>query len=209
MPIIKCPCCGERFKPKYRKFREFWRKRPQCPHCGAHLEPANPLLFGGLAGVLFGGIILGIRYSGIENQWFVLGIMAAVALVVGSILSKILLRWRPVVPHLTSCAAVKFWSRVRSVALAASITAIALVMLNNYLLMRTFVAEPYSEEALALVENIQKIHHGFLSRAHTGLGIFGLTLVCACFASIMRGRAVDAEWREYEQHKLGSQGSAS
>ena len=119
---IKCPCCGEKFRPEFRKVPGVKARLAQCPGCGVRLEPADltPLAILMLLVVL--ALIFSYRFWGFENVCADVGVVVVAGLAVFVIIARKRPKWLDVLPHIPSSPTVRMWKRVRNIGLIGGLS---------------------------------------------------------------------------------------
>jgi hypothetical protein len=140
MHIIKCPQCGARVSLfGGRSFAQWRQGKRQCPGCGVWLKLSNPILIGGLNGLLLGGFITSSRYWGFSNDWLAFAVVIAVCWPLSLILLKILGHWEVTQEYSEDPPTARMWSRVLAIGLLVVWAGLALPSIIVAFLARKLV----------------------------------------------------------------------
>jgi len=113
---ITCPQCKVKTAIGPRGFRNWFRSERPCRACGANLEMTNPLLVGGLFGLVLG--CLPWALSAVVGTEWAAGLLLALPVILLLFRYAILPlgKWRVVPDSLPDCQAYKTWIRVSWIA---------------------------------------------------------------------------------------------
>lgn len=139
---------------------------------------SNPLLVGGLFGLICGALIISTHHWGFGSEWLRLIVAVALIWLISIPLFGTLGRWHVVSEEAERSPEARKWSLVGGIALAVAVSAVLGMQVCIWLAVRS--SEPESYDKLLFVMRLHK----------TGLLVTGVALVVAAVAFRLRKKAL-------------------
>lgn len=219
---IRCPACQQAFSAFWWRTKRARGGKRQCPHCGTWMEMSNPMLVGGLCGLLYGAVIGGLISWEFASEWIRMALALILCwFVITPAMFRLAPRWQvlpdgaePARPASKWSAQVRKWSRIRSVAIwVGGVVGLGLAVSNDMSvrhLQRFATAAEHAEPTRQLLDQMtQTVTHfwtAFKLRTLVALPIVAILGGIAIAAEAKRARARRAE---LEDVQCGAQGSPS
>jgi len=190
---MMCPRCQAKVRGWPSGFRQWFRGRRQCKHCGAWLEPVCPALLGGLGGVVAGCFVIAARYS-FADMWLGMLVMIPSCWVVLWVIKRVFGKWRVIPDESRDSKRVRRWSWVFSISLTVALLAILGLYVNANLQIRAMQGVAFDDNDPAKSsELVTQIGDSMMPRSRAFLAVSVAGMVAAGFASIMKSIARKAQ----------------
>jgi hypothetical protein len=166
-----------------------WRQgRRHCANCGAWFKLSNPLLIGGLNGLLLGGFITSSRYWGFSNDWLAFAVVIAICWPLSLILLKILGHWEVTQEYSEDAPNARMWSRVLAIGLWVGCAALVLPGIMVAFLARNVVHTSAALGPAPALDALDRFRVYLRFSYAIGFSVFAGAVLLCVIASLIRSK---------------------